>query len=259
MDNTSMDNKIKHFFEQRTIHPSAQTWDRLDAMLTVAEKPKMKKTPLFILIAASFTPVIMVCFWLIFNKDASKITSGETIVKSENHVGQNRADSKTENIVADTPLHISGGKNKSWQQNKENQELRSVQPPVKNVDQRAQTLYPSVSEQTEVIVVSNNISDIQKGYPDDIDASLVQTQSTITSTENIDNSTYNDKNELVDADSQNKDAVIKYKYGLDPEKLLKEAEYKSQQSFLSKVFKTLTEKSSSVVTAVSTRNELKAR
>ena len=88
---------------------------------------------------------------------------------------------------------------------------------------------------------------------------MVQTQSTITSIENADNSTDKYINELVSSYSQKKDTGTRYKYGIDPEKLLKEAENKSQQSFLSKVFKTLTEKSESVVIAVSTRNEIKAR
>lgn len=259
MDNTSMDTKIKHFFEQRTIHPSSQTWDRLDAMLTIAEKPKRRKIPLFLLIAASLTPVLMVCFWLIFNKDAGKIRTDESMVISENHIGQNNPNINTESIVVDTPLNTPGGTDKNWQQNKENQVFRSVLPPLKNVNQRRQTKNTTVSDQTEFLVVSNNISDIEKADPEVIHESLVQTQSTITSIENVDNSTDKYINELVSSYSQKKDTGTRYKYGIDPEKLLKEAENKSQQSFLSKVFKTLTEKSESVVIAVSTRNEIKAR
>lgn len=259
MDNTPMDNKIKHFFEQRTIDPTSQTWDRLDAMLTIAEKPKRRKTPLFLLVAASLTPVLMVCFWLIFNKDAGKIKTDESTVISENHTGKNNPNIKTESIVVDTPINTPGGTDKSWQQNKENQVFRSALPPLKKVNQRQQTINTTVSEQTDVMVVSNNISDIEKADPEVIHESLVQTQSTITSIENTDNSTDKYINELVSSYSQKKDAGTKYKYGLDPEKLLQEAEIKSQQSFLSKVFKTLTEKSESVVMAVSTRNEIKAR
>jgi len=259
MDNKSVDNNIKHFFEQRTLHPSSQSWDRLDAMLTIAEKPKRRKIPLFLLVAASLTPVLMVCFWLIFNKDAGKIWTDESMVISENHIGQNNPDIYTESIVVDTPLNTPDGTDKSWQKNKKNQELRSILPMLKNIDQRQQAINTPVSENMEVIVVTNNISDIEKADPEVIHESLVQTQSTITLIENVDNSTDKYINELVSSYSQKKDAGTRYKYGIDPEKLLKEAENKSQQSFLSKVFKTLTEKSESVVIAVSTRNEIKAR
>ena len=39
----NFDNNIKQKFNSRKIEPSAQAWDRLDAMLTVAEEKKHQK------------------------------------------------------------------------------------------------------------------------------------------------------------------------------------------------------------------------
>lgn len=56
MEPNKFDNIVREKLEQRTIQPSEMAWDRLDAMLSVAEektaKPKKKRTWLYI--AASF-------------------------------------------------------------------------------------------------------------------------------------------------------------------------------------------------------------
>jgi hypothetical protein len=52
MKPNKFETEIKNQLNSREIQPSAQAWDRLDAMLSIAEKPK-KKFP-WLLIAASF-------------------------------------------------------------------------------------------------------------------------------------------------------------------------------------------------------------
>jgi len=50
----NFDKKIQQQFNSRKIEPSAQAWDRLDAMLTVAEEKKQPKKYFWLKIAASF-------------------------------------------------------------------------------------------------------------------------------------------------------------------------------------------------------------
>lgn len=50
----NFDKNIQQEFNSREIEPSAQAWDRLDAMLTVAEKKKQPKKYFWLKIAASF-------------------------------------------------------------------------------------------------------------------------------------------------------------------------------------------------------------
>ncbi len=58
MKPNKFETEIKNQLNSREIQPSAQAWDRLDAMLSIAEKPK-KKFP-WLLIAASFIGFIFV-------------------------------------------------------------------------------------------------------------------------------------------------------------------------------------------------------
>jgi hypothetical protein len=54
MEPNNFDNNIQQKFNSREIEPSAQAWDRLDAMLTVAEEKKQPKNYFWLKIAASF-------------------------------------------------------------------------------------------------------------------------------------------------------------------------------------------------------------
>lgn len=54
MEPNNFNNNIQQKFNSRKIEPSAQAWDRLDAMLTVAEEKKQPKKYFWLKIAASF-------------------------------------------------------------------------------------------------------------------------------------------------------------------------------------------------------------
>ena len=54
MEPNNFDKDIQQKFNSRKIEPSAQAWDRLDAMLTVAEEKKQPKNYFWLKIAASF-------------------------------------------------------------------------------------------------------------------------------------------------------------------------------------------------------------
>lgn len=54
MEPNNFNTNIKQKFNSREIEPSAQAWDRLDAMLTVAEEKKQPKNFFWLSIAATF-------------------------------------------------------------------------------------------------------------------------------------------------------------------------------------------------------------
>ena len=54
MEPNNFDKKIQQKFNSRKIEPSAQAWDRLDAMLTIAEEKKQPKKYAWLKIAATF-------------------------------------------------------------------------------------------------------------------------------------------------------------------------------------------------------------
>jgi hypothetical protein len=60
MEPNKTENEFKKKLEQRTIQPSSMAWDRLDAMLSVAEKKKQKPKRTWMYIAASFLGFILI-------------------------------------------------------------------------------------------------------------------------------------------------------------------------------------------------------
>lgn len=79
-----IDTKIKEQLGSREIKPTGQAWDRLDAMLSVAENKK-KKNYSWIYIAASFILFSSVGFWF-YNQNNEKI-----IIKNNNVVTNDSA------------------------------------------------------------------------------------------------------------------------------------------------------------------------
>lgn len=83
MEPNKIENTIREKLNAREIKPSAQSWDRLDAMLSVNEnKPKVKPFSYFkiISIAASVVLIVTVGLWL-FNQNTST-----TIIANENSI-----------------------------------------------------------------------------------------------------------------------------------------------------------------------------
>lgn len=84
-----LENQIKEKLDSRAIQPSAQAWDRLDAMLSVAEAKKTKHPSGFLLIAACITILLSVgVFFFKQNtieiKPQKEVVTNDTIQKEKN-------------------------------------------------------------------------------------------------------------------------------------------------------------------------------
>ena len=82
----NIETQIREKLNARELQPSPQAWDRLDAMLSVAEEKKTKRSPFlslpYIGIAASILVFVTVGLFL-FNPKNSDIKTNETIVINE--------------------------------------------------------------------------------------------------------------------------------------------------------------------------------
>lgn len=76
-----MEQQIKNKLEGRTMQPSAKSWDRLDAMLSVEEQPK-KKSFLWYYVAASLFFVFGMTYWFI-NQNSNEVIPQNTIVTTQ--------------------------------------------------------------------------------------------------------------------------------------------------------------------------------
>ncbi|RTY90897.1 hypothetical protein [Flavobacterium sp. GT3R68] len=60
MESNNIENQIKQKLESRRIQPSAQAWDRLDAMLSVAEEKQIKSSHNWLYVAAGILGFILI-------------------------------------------------------------------------------------------------------------------------------------------------------------------------------------------------------
>ena len=74
MELNKLEQDFKQKLEQRTIQPTEMAWDRLDAMLSVAEKQKKKPGRKWMYIAASFLALLLVGTFFL-NKEKQNIVT----------------------------------------------------------------------------------------------------------------------------------------------------------------------------------------
>jgi len=102
--NNKLEQHFKQQLEQRTIQPTEMAWDRLDAMLTVAEQKK-KPNRSWMYIAASFLALLLAGTFFLNQENNDKvngITNGNSVVNSEKPEvikEDNTANQITNNVV----------------------------------------------------------------------------------------------------------------------------------------------------------------
>ncbi len=129
MEPNKLENRIKETLNSREIQPSAQTWDRLDAMLTVAEEKKTRKPFGFLFIAASITVLLTVGLFF-FTQDGAKVQPNNNVVTTEIKDAVQRPIKETIQIV------------------EQNQEVVSNQPTTDNRQPTTNNQRVSINNQT---------------------------------------------------------------------------------------------------------------
>ena len=84
MEPNKLEKQFREKLNTREIQPSAQAWDRLDAMLSVAEEKKTKRPSGFLFIAASIL-VLVTLGTFFFSQDATRIhpQDNNSVVETE--------------------------------------------------------------------------------------------------------------------------------------------------------------------------------
>jgi len=108
MEPNKFENEIRNQLNQRSIQPTEQSWDRLDAMLNVAEQTK-KRSFKWLYIAASFVGFTLIGFFL-FNQQKN-----EGLIVPENNVVIEEKQTSESNEV---PIVLKNAPNLQPNQNK---------------------------------------------------------------------------------------------------------------------------------------------
>lgn len=90
MEPNNIENQIREKLNSREIQPSEMSWDRLDAMLSVAEEKKTKRSFGWLYIAASILVFLSVGLFFINQKEEVSGTDNQIVTKEvENNKEQN--------------------------------------------------------------------------------------------------------------------------------------------------------------------------
>ena len=106
MKPNKIDNQIREKLNAREIQPSAQAWDRLDAMLTVSEEKKPKKGYGWFFVAASTLLFFGLGFFLFNSNETTKINNSTPIVTTTNEAIDTVETNKIDEISVEKEQHV---------------------------------------------------------------------------------------------------------------------------------------------------------
>ncbi|HLO54101.1 MAG TPA: hypothetical protein VK169_07440 [Saprospiraceae bacterium] len=254
MDNQSMDNKIKKYFEHRTIDPSTKAWDRLDSMLTVAEKPKKRFSIYYIMAFAASLVTILVMFMGPSNEQLENIGVANRVAVSQNDAVEKEV-KVVENEVVDSKDVIN--EHEVGKLDTKRKETKSELPKAVQSDIASNDIFNVRTNTTSVIqedkpsrslqlvdvvaseLVSPKVEEKKSTFKIDPEALLASVTNVKTAPTKTDVATNTKKRRI------------------DPNALLDEAENVVAKGFLVRALSSLKETSDEILTSVSNRNQEK--
>ena len=159
MEPNKIEQQIKNKLEGRTIQPSVKSWDRLDAMLSIEEKPK-KKSFLWYYVAASLFFIFGMTYWLT-NQNSNEVIPQNTIVTTEGEEEalesfeeENSIENKVEmndKLIEDVQLNH----NSVIVQNQESKKV-NFDKKIKVVNPKGETFIQNQKIEEKEVIVENN-------------------------------------------------------------------------------------------------------
>ena len=141
MKPNKIDNQIREKLNAREIQPSAQAWDRLDAMLTVSEEKKPKKGYGWFFVAASTILFFGLGFFLFNSNETKEINNSNPIVTTINEVMDSTEANKINQISVEKeqPVLVQNEVNYSkTQKNKKSKETNELIKPENDLEEKIQ-------------------------------------------------------------------------------------------------------------------------
>ena len=235
MEPNNIENQIREKLNSREIQPSAQAWDRLDAMLTVAEEKKTKRSFFsfkFIGIAASVLVFVTLGLFY-FNQKNITIENQNTVVETEI-----KKQNTEETIpVTENSILVKGQNNEVAVSNEKmtthnpKLETRNSQPTSNEVSIITQNQEEAIVNQ-EIVSPKQEERIIKKTSMVDVDELLAS----------------------VEKDRKKETKVSKSNINIDAKSLLSEVDTELDMTFRQRVLNTVNKNYKSVKEAVANRN-----
>ena len=264
MEPNNIENQIREKLNSREIQPSAQAWDRLDAMLTVGEEKKTKRSFFsfkYIGIAASV--LVFVTLGLFFFNQKNTTIETQNIVVENDSKKQNTKESisVTENAIL--------GKEQNTEVIVSNEKITTINPKTET-----RNLDPKNNSEVSIINQKNNQSqslgtiinrekEIEYMIGEAIgikDLPIIEspTKVFISKKSNSKKPSYIDVDELlssVDNSNSPKAKTTSDKIKVDATALLSNADNEVETSFREKIINRVSKNYKEVKVALSTRNQ----
>ena len=164
MELNNFEKDIQQKLNNREINPSANSWDRLNAMLSVEEKPKKKRFS-WLPIAASFVVFASLGYYF-FNSHATDIPSDEPIIKESVIVNVEKNEENISPKESETlPKEVLVTSDKVDKTNKMTIQLKHAtihNPQSKSINQRVSNINQSQEEDKNRVQLVENLKPISQ-------------------------------------------------------------------------------------------------
>ena len=167
MEPNKIDNQIREKLNAREVQPSAQAWDRLDAMLAVSEEKKPKKGYGWFFVAASTILFFGLGFFLFNSNETKEINNSNPIVTTINEVMNSTEANKINQISVEKeqPVLVQNEVNYSkTQKNKKSKETNELIKPENDLEEK---ITPNSQLQTpnsyKYVSPENLLAEVQTG------------------------------------------------------------------------------------------------
>lgn len=250
---TKFENSIKEKFDNRTLKPSADTWDRLSERLNTEPKKKNNNAYWRLGLAASIVGVLLVSTFF-FKKGSNEVVSPIEIVDMPKaiKVEQESSGNQETTQLAGTPAAQNELNRKD--------ELSTVELEKRDIQPNNRTAVSKTNPNSDNGLVKE-INKPIKNAPKELSFEEQKVQDVITQIQTL----KNDSNEVTDAEVEalllaaqkeiNQNRLYDDNGKVDAKLLLADVEAEIDQSFREKVFEALKEGFITVKSAVANRND----
>ncbi|MBP6557761.1 MAG: hypothetical protein KA213_05295 [Flavobacterium sp.] len=258
MEPNKIEKQFRDKLNAREIQPSAQAWDRLDAMLSVAEEKKTRKPFGVLFIAASILVFVTLGLFL-FNQNGTEINTTNTVVGTETKIDTTQ--NKTESIQ--TPIVENQKQNEAIatsdvQPTTDNRQPTTNHQGVSIINQESSNQKANTNQNQNIIrdkeIEFQNPSDIAiKDMPRIQDKKDIYVK--IDNTKKVFSNPNRDELLLADLDKVSKQSTdSKSNIKVDAKSLLSQVDGEVEYTFREKMFKKINKNYQEVKVALANRN-----
>lgn len=247
MGQNKVENQIKEKLNSREIKPSAQAWDRLDAMLSVGEEKKTKRSFGWMFIAAAVLVFVSAGIFF-FTQNSSEINNETTVVETEVYKDSIQKENKIQSPIIEKNQENQVASSTEIQNQKSNNQSNSSSA-VSIINQKSnqkQTNNPLINREKQIEY--QNSSDVAlKDLP------RIETKTTLITSSKT--TTMSDEDLVASLDNVGKKSNNKSSLKIDARNLLSQVDGELDQTFREKVINKIAKNYQEVKVALANRNQ----